>query len=202
MPSSVKTLTVLTTRLPTCCSSAARTHERSFATRSMPGAARRTPSLYDGKKASIPPERNGCGAAGNAAKASGRRNASRSADTCEYPTSGSMTGTHSALPPCARQLHSTRQAEPVPSTITSECVAPLRMPSASRTRRVYAMSSGTPGALTSSGRCPKYTNGAPLAARLSYSQTATHLWSPSRETQSTMYSAPTRNSWTSTEALR
>ena len=50
-------------------------------------------------------------------------------------------------------------------------------------------------ASTSRSSIPKYTTGDALYTRLSYFQIATHLCSPSRETQSTTYSSPTRYSW-------
>ena len=48
---------------------------------------------------------------------------------------------------------------------------------------------------------PKYTKFAPFTVRLSYSQMAVTLWTPSRDTESTTYSVPARYSITSTASL-
>mmetsp|Transcript_2469 Transcript_2469/g.9455 ORF Transcript_2469/g.9455 Transcript_2469/m.9455 type:complete len:264 (-) Transcript_2469:527-1318(-) len=81
------------------------------------------------------------------------------------------------------------------------CDGPCARSSASSTDAAYGASVAMTGCAPPRRIWPWRTKPAPLVARRSYSQTAATLWVPSRETPSTAYSVPTRNSCTRTPSF-
>mmetsp|Transcript_14424 Transcript_14424/g.39415 ORF Transcript_14424/g.39415 Transcript_14424/m.39415 type:complete len:255 (+) Transcript_14424:719-1483(+) len=118
-----------------------------------------------------------------------------------------MTGPDASMkepsPPCGLEPTSTKHGlSSASSQISSPCEGPFLQPRASSTLCIYVtMASSLQPSRVWKVCIPKYTNWELLHGLLSYSQIATHLCSPSTDTESTTYSLPRKNSCTRTAVL-